>query len=160
MKELLQGLWALIWATAVSVLIITIGTTYSLFYSIWLSITLKKWYAIFTFWFKLIDGFAASLGHLFYEFAYSQDLCWNVNGEIIEDLITSEENTTFTEKNISVSASTGKLEIDGKLNKTGIIFSKLLNFFFGQKQHATDAWLYTKARKELKEQYFKPRLEN
>jgi hypothetical protein len=157
MKELFQGLWALIWAIIVSVLVITIGTIYSFVYSIWLSVTLKKWHACFTFWLRLVDGFCAALGHLFYELAYAMDLCWNVNGEIIEDLITSEENTTFTQKNISVSASTGKLEIDGKLNKTGRIFSKTLNFFFGQKQHAVDAWNYTKARKELKEQYFAPR---
>ena len=82
---------------------------------------------------------------------------WNVNGEIIEDMITAEEDTTFTQKNISVSASTGKLEIDGKLNWFGRLFSKTLNLFFGQKQHAIDAWRYTQARKELKEQYFQPR---
>jgi hypothetical protein len=157
MKELGIGIWSLLWATAVSVLVITIGTLYSFGYSIWLSITLKKWHACLTFWWRLIDGFAAALGHLFYECAYSQDLCWNVNGEIIEDMITSEEETTFTQKNISVSASTGKLEIDGKLNWFGRGFSKTLNFFFGQKQHAVDAWRYTQARKELKEQYFQPR---
>lgn len=155
MKELLQGIWALVWAVIVSVFVITIGTIYSFGYSVWLSITLKKWHACLTFWWRLVDGFCAALGHLLYEFAYSMDLCWNVNGEIIEDLITSEENTTFTDKNISVSASTGKLEVDGKLNKFGRGFSKVLNFFFGQKQHAIDAWYYTKARKELKENYFK-----
>ena len=55
---------------------------------------------------------------------------------------------------MSVSASVGKLQIDGKLNKFGLKFSKLLNFFFGQKQHAIDAWYYTKAKKELREKYF------
>ena len=155
MKELGIGIWSLLWATLVSTLVITIGTTYSLGYSIWLSITGKDWKAFFKFWWRLIDGFCAALGHLLYELAYAMDLCWNVNGEIIEDLITAEENTTFTQKNISVSASTGKLEIDGKLNWSGKIFSKTLNFFFGQKQHAVDAWNYTKARKELKDQYFK-----
>lgn len=155
MKELFSGLWSLLWATLVSCLMITIGTVYSLGYSIWQTLTLKKWYAFFTFWWRLVDGFCAALGHLFYEMAYAMDLCWNVNGEIIEDLITSEENTTFTNKNISVSASTGKLEIDGKLNRSGRIFSKTLNFFFGQRNHATDAWNYTQARITLKDQYFK-----
>lgn len=154
MKELFQGLWALIWAIIVSCLMLTIGTAYSIGYSIWLSITFKKWYAFFQFWWRLIDGFSAAIGHAFYEIAYSLDLAWNVNGEILEDIITHEEKTHFTEKNISVSATTGDLEIRGKLNKTGKIFSKVLNFFFGQKQHAVDAWYYTKARKELKEKYF------
>jgi len=154
MKELFQGLWALIWAIIVSCLMLTIGTAYSLGYSIWLSITFKKWYAFFQFWWRLIDGFSAAIGHAFYEIAYSLDLAWNVNGEILEDMLTAEENTTFTEKNMSVSASVGKLQIDGKLNKFGLKFSKLLNFFFGQKQHAIDAWYYTKAKKELREKYF------
>lgn len=154
MKELFQGLWALIWAIIVSCLMLTIGTAYSLGYSIWLSITFKKWYAFFQFWWRLIDGFSAAIGHACYEIAYSLDLAWNVNGEILEDMLTAEENTTFTEKNMSVSASVGKLQIDGKLNKFGLKFSKLLNFFFGQKQHAIDAWYYTKAKKELREKYF------
>lgn len=154
MKELLQGFWALLWAIIVSCLVFSIGTLYSLGYSIWLSITFKKWYAFFQFWWRLIDGFAAALGNLLYEAAYSLDLGWNVNGEILEDMLTAEENTTFTQKNMSVSASVGKLQIDGKLNKFGLKFSKLLNFFFGQKQHAIDAWYYTKAKKELREKYF------
>ena len=154
MKELLQGFWALLWAIIVSSLVFSIGTLYSLGYSIWLSITFKKWYAFFQFWWRLIDGFAAALGNLLYEAAYSLDLGWNVNGEILEDMLTAEENTTFTQKNMSVSASVGKLQIDGKLNKFGLKFSKLLNFFFGQKQHAIDAWYYTKAKKELREKYF------
>ena len=155
MKELLQGIWTLIWALIVSSLMFSIGTVYSLGYSIYMSVTLKDKWMFFKFWWRLIDGFCAAAGHALYELAYALDLGWNVNGEILEDIITAKEDTTFSQKNISVSATTGKLEIDGDLNKVGKIFSKVLNFFFGQKQHAKDAWLYTKARKELKEQYFK-----
>lgn len=154
MIELLQGIWALIWAIIVSCLMFTIGTAYSLGYSIWYTVTLKKPFAFFQFWWRLIDGFCAAAGHALYELAYALDLAWNVNGEILEDIITTEEKTHFTEKNISVSATTGDLEIRGKLNKAGKIFSKVLNFFFGQKQHATDAWYYTQAKKQLREQYF------
>lgn len=155
MKELLQGIWTLIWAILVSCLMFSIGTLYSLGYSIYMSITLKDKWRFFKFWWRLIDGFCAAAGHALYELAYALDLGWNVNGEILEDIITAKENTHFSEKNISVSATTGKLEIDGDLNKAGKIFSKALNFFFGQKQHAKDAWLYTKAKKELQGQYFK-----
>lgn len=154
MKELFQGLWALIWAIIVSCLMFTIGTGYSFLYSIWLSVSLKRWYAFFQFWWKLFDGACLAIGHIFYEIAYALDMGWNVNGEILEDMLTAKENTTFTERDLSVSASVGKLEIDGDLNKFGKWFSKLLNFFFGQKQHAVDAWNFTKAKKELKGKYF------
>lgn len=154
MKEFFQGIWALLWASLVSLLMITIGTLYSLGYSIWLTITLKKWYAFFKFWWRLLDGILFSIGHILYELAYSLDLMWNVNGEILEDFVTSEENTTFTDRDISVSASIGKLQKEGKLNRFGLWFSRLLNFAFNQKQHALDAWEYTQARKALKEKYF------
>lgn len=155
MKELVHGIWSLIWALIVSSLMFSIGTLYSLIYSIYMSVTFKDKWRFFKFWWRLIDGFCAAIGHALYEIAYALDMGWNVNGEILEDIITAKEDTTFSQKNISVSATTGKLEIDGDLNKAGKIFSKALNFFFGQKQHAKDAWMYTKARKELKDQYFK-----
>lgn len=69
-------------------------------------------------------------------------------------MITHEENTTFNQKNISVSASTGKLEIDGKLNKFGRKFSKLLNIVFGQKRHAVDSWNFLEEKKKLRSKYF------
>ena len=154
MKELGQGLWALIFASIVTLLIIPVGTIYSFGYSFWLSVTGRKWYAFLQFWWRLIDGFCAALGHLFFELAYAMDLCWNVNGEIIEDVITAKENTHFSQKNISVSATTGKLEIDGNLNKSGMIFSSTLSFFFGQKSHAKDAWNFLQAKNELRNKYF------
>lgn len=157
MKELFCGLWALIWALMVSSLMFSIGTVYSIFYSLWLMITLKRWYAPFQFIAKLVDGACFAIGYMFYEIAYSLDLGWNVNGEILEDMFTAKEKTTFTERDLSVSASIGKLEIDGDLNKFGKKFSKALNFFFGQKQHAIDAWNYTQAKKALKDQYFEKR---
>lgn len=154
MKELLSGLLTLIGAIIVSVFVFSVGTLYSLVYSIWLSVTLKKWYAFFIFWWRLVDGFCAALGNLLFEAAYSLDMGWNVNGEMIEDAITTEENTTFNQKNISVSASVGKLEIDGKLNKFGLKFSKFLNVVFHQKRHAIDSWNFLEAKSKLRDQYF------
>ena len=158
MKNFLFGFVTLVMAIIVSVLMFSVGTIYSLLYSIWLTITLKKWYAFFEFWWNMFDGYLHSLGNLLYEIAYFLDLCWNVNGEILEDLITSEENTTFGNKDISVSATTGKLVIDNKINtKFGKFFVKLLNVVFNQEQHAVDAWYFTKFRKELKDRYFAKR---
>lgn len=154
MKELFNGILTLIGAIVVSVFMYSIGTLYSLCYSIWLTVTMRKWYAFFTFWLRLVDGFAAVLGNILQELAYSLDLGWNVNGEMIEDAITTEENTTFSSKNISVSASVGKLQVEGKLNKFGLKFSKLLNKVFHQKNHAVDSWNFLQARNEIRKQYF------
>ncbi len=154
MKEFFVSIWALFWAIIVTILMWTIGFTYSVGYSLWLTVTLRKPLAFFKFWWRLIDGVMFAMGHMLYEIAYSLDLTWNVNGEILEDFITAEEHTTFTDRDISVSASTGKLEVEGKLNKFGKTFSKILNFAFNQKQHATDAWYFTQAKKELKSKYF------
>lgn len=154
MKNLIGGIWSLFWAIVFSVFMFSVGTLYTLGYSIWLSITGKDWKAFFRFWWKTIDGLMFAAGNALYEIAYSLDLGWNVNGEMLEDWATAEENTTFGEKDLSVSASIGKLEIDGKLNWFGRVISKALNIFFWQKQHAIDAWNFTKARKELREQYY------
>lgn len=154
MKEFIIGIWVLFFAVCVSLLMFTIGILYSLGYSIWLSVTGKDWKAFFKFWWRTIDGLFLAVGHALYEIGYALDIAWNVNGEIIEDMITSEEKTTFGQKDLSVSASVGKLEIDGKLNKSGRAFSKVLNVFFWQKQHAIDAWNYTQAKKQLREKYF------
>jgi hypothetical protein len=154
MKELLNGFWVLFCALIVSCLMFTIGTAYSLGYAIWLSVTLKDWKAFFNFWWRLVDGFAAALGYALYEIAYSLDLAWNVNGEILEDIVTAKEETNFSKKNISVSESVGKLEIDENLNSSGKKFSKMLNIFFNQKQHAIDAWRFSEAKKKLMKNYF------
>lgn len=155
MKELGLSIITLISSLVVSIMMFSIGTLYSLGYSIWLSITLKKYNAFFLFWWRLIDGYAAALGHIIHHIAYGLDLSWNVNGEILEDIVTAEEDTEFSKKNIPVSSSIGKLELDGKLNKAGKIFSKLLNIVFNQKRHAIDSWLFNKFKKELELKYFK-----
>ena len=154
MKEFLGGLWALIWAIIVSVLVFAITPLYSLGYSIFMSVKYASPVPFFKFWVRLVDGIMASLGYMFYEIGYTLDMMWNVNGELLEDMITHKEDTTFSDKNISVSASVGKLETEGDLNKYGLFCSKVLSFAFNQKQHALDTWAYTKAKKELKGRYF------
>jgi hypothetical protein len=154
MKELLFGLLEFFAAILVSIFLLPIGLIYSLGYSIWLSITIKKWYAFFVFWWRFIDGIAAGIGYMLHSLAYGLDLMWNVNGEIIEDIITNQENTEFSKKNVTISASVGKLEIENKLNPRGKLFSKFLNFIFGQKAHAIDAWNYLVAVRTLKKDYF------
>lgn len=154
MKEFFIGLLEFIGAIIVTILLLPIGFIYSLGYSIWLTVTVKRWQAFFMFWWRFADGMFAAIGYMLHSIAYGLDLMWNVNGEIIEDIITHEEHTEFSKKNIPVSASTGKLELEGKLNPRGKCFSKFLNIIFGQKAHAIDAWNYLIALRALKKDYF------
>jgi hypothetical protein len=157
MKEFFSSILVLIGAVIVTVLMWSIGFLYSIGYSIWLTVTLKEPLAFFKFWWRVIDGIFFAIGNVIFQIAYSLDLTWNVYGEIIEDLVTAEEHTTFTDRDMTVSSSVGKLEVDGKLNKFGIKFSEFLNIVFGQKRHAVDSWYYAKAKKDLKSNYFTKR---
>jgi hypothetical protein len=154
MKELGYGILIIILALIASCLMFTIGTAYSLGYSIYMSLSLKDWKRFPMFWWRILDGYCACIGHVLFETGVALDMAWNVNGEILEDMVTSEENTSFSNKNITVSASVGKLESSGHLNRSGEIFSKLLNIIFGQKNHAIASWLYHQYKTELKEELF------
>ena len=154
MKELLKSLLILCGSLLVTIFVFWFLFLYQLGYSIWLSITLKRWYAFFVFWWKNIDGILSCIGHFIYHLAYSLDLLWNVNGEALEDMFTAKEETEFGKKNTSVSASIGKLQISGDLNKFGKRFSKFLNFIFGQSNHAEDSWMMKIERERLDNKYF------
>lgn len=156
MKELFFGLMTLVLACIVSVLMITLGTVYSLGYSIWLSVTGKDWTAFFKFWWRMLDGYCAAIGHLLYSVGYTLDMTWNVNGEIIEDIVTTDEFTAFSQKNITVSASIGNEEIKGKLTPWGKRISTMLNIVFNQQHHAIGAWKYLIAKKKIEAELFKP----
>lgn len=155
MKQFLFALLALIGSAIVTIVYLPLGFLYSIGYGIWLKRRGNQWTALFRYAWRIVDGTFCAFAHIIHwGLAYGLDLLWNVHGELIEDAVTHEDDTTFGEKDISVSASIGKLEIDGKLNKTGRIFSKVLNFVFWQKQHAKDAWLFLQARIELRKKYF------
>lgn len=157
MKQLLKSLIAMVLACAVSTFLIPLQTLYCIGYSLYFTIKLRSPLFFFKFWFKTIDGLMHAVGHFFYHFGFTLDVMWNVQGELIEDLITSEEKTTFNNKKYTVSASVGKLQIDNKLNKLGVKFANLLNIVFWQKNHTKGAWLYTQARYELEEKHFEKR---
>ena len=154
MKELLKGVLAFLGALLVTVILQPLLFSYSLIYSFWLTISLKDWTSFFVFWYRLIDGMAAAVGHSLLQIAYSLDLTWNVNGEMVEDFVTHKENTNFSKKNISLSASLGRISIDGDLNSFGRGLSNFLNFAFNQKSHAEDSWNYHTHREALLNKYF------
>ena len=62
------------------------------------------------------------------QIAVSIDIYGNViAGELIEDLVTAEEDTLFGKGDITISTALGKLQKDNKLNNTGIWLVKVLD---------------------------------
>lgn len=157
MKNLLTGILTLIGALIVTGIIQWALILFSLIKSIYESVTLKDWKAFFMFWWKIIDGTAFAIGDLLYNAGYFLDQMWNVTGELIEDTVTHEENSHFSEKEITVSASLGHLKQEGKLNKFGLFIDKLLNIAFMQHNHTIGAWLFFHEKKRIKEELFKPK---
>lgn len=72
---------------------------------------------------------------------YIIDLLSNVLiGELIEDWVTSEENTLFGKGNITISAALGDLKRQGKLNKHGLWLCRWLSRFdMKHKDHTKSA---------------------
>jgi len=153
MKELLKSILILCATLIVSCVALPIGFLYSMLYNIYMTVTMKKFSAFFKLLWRMVDGFCASIGYILLEIAIGIDMMWNVFGEIYEDYMTAKEHTDFGEKGITVSSSTGHLEVDGELNANGKGFSKVLSFVFGQKQHAIDSWLMHRDKKELLKKY-------
>jgi len=156
MKEFLKGLLALLGAIVVTVIITLPGIVWAFLHSIHRTFELKDLRTFLKLAWRFIDGNFAAIGYIMYHIGIGLDMTWNINaGELIEDGITHKEDNHFGEKNITVSACVGELELqeDG-LNKTGFGLSKTLNIAFNQKRHAVDSWLYREAEGKLRAQYF------
>lgn len=72
-----------------------------------------------------------------------------VAGEFLEDFITSKEDTLFSKPDITISSSTGALEVEGELNKTGTWFSKILSKVLGEDNHAILSYAHYLESKKL-----------
>lgn len=155
MKEFLNGLIVLIGASMITVLLFWYLILHQIGHAVYMTITLKDWKALGKLVWRTIDGTFATIGYLFYQVGYTQDLMWNIYGEAIEDVTTAKEDTLFGKKNVTVSTSIGKEEFENKLVPSGKKISKVLNVAFNQKQHAIDSWLFHKAKNKLREKYFK-----
>lgn len=67
--------------------------------------------------------------YVFITVGYIIDLIANVLlGELIEDLVTSEEETLFGKGKVTISAALGELKRKNKLNATGRYICRVLNF--------------------------------
>jgi hypothetical protein len=154
MKEFLEGAFTLIKATLITVCLFWYLVLHQIIHAFVMTITLKDWTALLKLLWRTIDGTFAVIGYLLYQIGYSQDMMWNVYGEAIEDVTTTKEDTLFGEKGVTVSASIGKEEYEGRLVPSGKKISNILNWGFNQKRHAIDSWLWMKAKEELKKDYF------
>jgi len=157
MKEFLKGLLILVGAIIITVLYLPIGIPYTYLHAIYWTIKgvekRKKGTFLWLIW-RQIDGTFAVIGYVFHHLGVALDMLWNVNGEFIEDLTTTREDTWFGLKNTTVSTATGKEEIDEKQKPLGNKFNIWLNKLFGQKSHATDSYTLHCIQLELEAKYF------
>lgn len=136
MKQLLNSFILLISALIIGAFVLPIGFVYDLFWSMYKANFVK----FFKRFFRVINQIIIVIASIIEQVAIGIDQVGNVMaGEFIEDCITAEENTTFRESGITISASTGKLESEGKLNDVGTWFTKTLSKVFG-KDHSILAY--------------------
>lgn len=90
------------------------------------------------------------ISYLCMRVAVAIDILGNViAGEFLEDFITSKEDTLFSKPDITISSSTGALEVEGELNKTGNWFSKILSKVLGEDNHAILSYAHYLESKKL-----------
>ena len=151
MKQLLRGILTIILSLIVFTGPILIGFVHNLFYPFVMAKKAKNPLMFFKIWWRLIDGTLATIGEILYQFAEKYDMLGNVWGEWIEDLSTTNENTQFGEKLITISASVGELEHEKRPRSKAVkILSKVLNIAFGEKRHALGSWLLKLERDRIK----------
>jgi hypothetical protein len=153
-KEFRNGIGTSIGALIVFTPVILIGVLYLFPYSVYMSVKCKEWRIFFFILWRIVDGTYAAIGDfLKLGFAYRYDELGNVFAEWLEDVVTDGENTTFGDKQTTISASIGFLEATNRtIYKSGKGLSKALNVAFRQKRHAIGSWEKKQALKRLKEQ--------
>jgi len=157
MKNFIKGIIILCLSLIVFTFVNIIGFLYFIGYSI---VTYSSFKTFILLWIKYIDNILSNLGFILYQIGVGYDMIGNVMaGELLEDFVSHKSDSHFGEKDITVSASIGELELKTELDpnyksKKGRFLSKLLNIVFWQKRHCIDSWLYEKGRREIKEQLF------
>jgi len=143
-KKLWQSLKLLMAALILGSIVLPIGFLYDLGHSIYES-KKKRFLIRFLILIRelcivILSMIMTILERVAYALAFGIDQIGNVMaGEMIEDCITAEENTLFGKSGVTISASTGKLETEGKLNKVGKWFTNFLSRTLG-KNHSVDAY--------------------
>lgn len=134
----------LIAGTIVFGLVTTIGIFFNLIESVYKSIQWKFWLGIchfFKYWWHLIKEVYNAVSYLFIHIAIGFDLIGNASGgKMIEQAVTEERDTLYGKGKITISAATGKVEVDGKLNKEGAWLTWALTKVLGN-HHSVNAYL-------------------
>lgn len=139
MKELLNSIILLVSAVVMGIIVLPLGFVYYILWSVWTS-KKSNIFSIFTKIWRIFNELMLVFASIIRQVAIGIDQVGNViAGELIEDCITKEENTTFSKSGITISASTGKLETEGKLNKVGIWFTETLSKVF-EENHSVIAY--------------------
>jgi hypothetical protein len=94
----------------------------------------------FLYWLKLLYQFWVTLKYLLNRFSVAIDIFGNVvDGELLEDTVTTEETTLFGDGKTTISASIGDLSKRKKLNtKFGRFVNKTLSIVF-EPNHSINA---------------------
>ena len=72
--------------------------------------------------------------------AITIDILGNINGELLERIVTKQRNTLFGTKGVTISACLGYLEVRCQLNKRGKWLSKTLDKAFNETNHCVNAY--------------------
>jgi hypothetical protein len=163
MKEFLISFITMIMGIIVFTFISLLGLVYGFGYSIYMTIIYKDIIYFFRYWWKMIDGLFTSIGHIMYQIAIGFDFIANIfGGELMEDFVSHKSVSHFGEKNTTISASIGGLELKSKedklyKSKKGQILSEILNIVFNQTQHCIDSWKFKLAKEKILSEHFEKR---
>ena len=152
---IIRGPIFLISATILGIIILPIGLLYSIGKMIYEAKFIKFFKRMWEFFLEILFV----LSWICERLAVGIDILGNVvAGELFEDCVTTVEDTLYGKHGITLSASTGDLEIKEKLtnkniylNKTGLFFTKLLSKVF-ENNHSILAYKYYKLNKKLLEE--------
>lgn len=140
MRELILFIASII----VSGVVIPTGIIWNIVTSIKRTCKLRFWEGIghfLMYWILVFFQIWSAIKYILYHLAIGFDLMWNAtSGEMLEDLVTKEEDTYFGKGNVTISAAVGRQEVRGKLNKRGRGFSRFLDRLFKEKNHCINAW--------------------
>lgn len=123
--------WPWVWIWIIPVSTLTIGAAYTLskpFYDYRGRPWKERWFRIGKWVLNVLYQTWVVIRHVFLFVGYVVDLYGNVLlGELIEDLVTAEEDTLFGVGNVTISAALGDLKRKGRLNHLGLWICNMLS---------------------------------
>lgn len=145
-KKEFNAILLLTGAILITIFLVPFGIVYNIGKAIYHALKLKPIFAIgyvIKYWLKILYQLWNVVKYIMVRIAVALDLIWNAtSGEMIEDFVTTKEETFYGRGNVTVSAATGNLEELKELNDPhgiGLKFSNFLSKTLGEK-HCIEAW--------------------